>query len=293
MPTARGYLAAVTGGDGRIYAIGGTDGDKPLTKVEAYDPKTDSWTVVAPMQKPRYGHAAALGPDGRIYVVGGQYEDTAIPGDVSKDVESYDVVANTWRSEPALGRGRYEGAVVTAGGRLYAIGGFDHATNQLTDPLESIAPGEASWTVSTFAMNTPRSSHGVALLADGRILALGGTADGAKLNEAEIYDPTHPGWSTTAPLYIPRMGVSAVSSKGSVYALGGNCFNTGCTDTIAPDVELYDAAGKQWGVAAPMLTARYYLGVSSDANGHIYAVGGIFDSNFLASQSNALEIFTP
>ncbi|MBJ7607865.1 MAG: hypothetical protein JF887_00325, partial [Candidatus Dormibacteraeota bacterium] len=36
MPTARGFLAAATGPDGRIYAIGGYKGGY-LTTVEAYD----------------------------------------------------------------------------------------------------------------------------------------------------------------------------------------------------------------------------------------------------------------
>ncbi len=290
MPTARSYLAAATGSDGRIYALGGTNGNMPLTKVEAYDPKTNSWTVVAPMQKARYGLAAVAGPDGRIYAIGGQYQDSVVPGNVSTVVESYDIASNSWRTEPSLGHGRYVGAAVVSGGRIYAIGGFDGT--KLTDPIESFAPGEAAWTASTFAMNMPRSSEGVAVLGDGRIVALGGTSQGVKLNAVEIYDPAFPGWSTTTPLHIPRDGVSAATSKGFVYALSGNCYNTGCTGRVAPDVEVYDATAKQWGVAAPMLTARYYAGVTSDADGKIYVVGGIGDG-FVAEQSNLLEVFTP
>lgn len=45
MPTPRGYLAVVAGTDGNVYAIGGTDGQQPLTTVEVYNPSKNSWSV--------------------------------------------------------------------------------------------------------------------------------------------------------------------------------------------------------------------------------------------------------
>ena len=72
MPTARAYLAASLGLDGRIYAIGGYDGvSNTVNTVEAYNSKTNSWSTVAPMPTARYGLAASLGRDGRIYAIGG------------------------------------------------------------------------------------------------------------------------------------------------------------------------------------------------------------------------------
>src|SRR5690349_18307638 len=70
MPTARWGLAATTGTDGRIYAIGGYNNGF-LSTVEAYDPGTNTWTTRASMRIARYGQGAATGPDGRIYVCGG------------------------------------------------------------------------------------------------------------------------------------------------------------------------------------------------------------------------------
>jgi hypothetical protein len=72
MPTARRLLATVTGLDGRIYAIGGFNGNI-LDTAEAYDAATNTWSTVAPMRIARAGLAAAAGPDGRIYAIGGSY----------------------------------------------------------------------------------------------------------------------------------------------------------------------------------------------------------------------------
>ncbi len=49
MLTGRDNLAATTGLDGRIYAIGGRGFNAYLTMVEAYTPSTNTWTRVAAM----------------------------------------------------------------------------------------------------------------------------------------------------------------------------------------------------------------------------------------------------
>jgi len=86
MPTARAALAAVTGRDGRIYAVGGTidvlnqatDESPPLRAsglVEAYDPQTNRWSAEPSLRVPRYALAAVAAPDGRIYAIGGSDTD--------------------------------------------------------------------------------------------------------------------------------------------------------------------------------------------------------------------------
>jgi N-acetylneuraminic acid mutarotase len=78
MPTARAGLAAVTGTDGYIYAIGGTssaiDWDatlRALSVVERYSPTTNRWMKVASIPIARYLLAAVMAPDGKIYAIGG------------------------------------------------------------------------------------------------------------------------------------------------------------------------------------------------------------------------------
>ena len=73
MPTSRGGIAAAVL-DGWLYVFGGEGNvarsSEVFVNVEAYDPTTDSWQVLAPMPTPRHGTgAAAVGKI--IYVPGG------------------------------------------------------------------------------------------------------------------------------------------------------------------------------------------------------------------------------
>jgi hypothetical protein len=73
MPTARGGSAAgvvngliiVVGGEGNSAQSSGV-----FPQTEAYDPKNDTWTVLAPMKTPRHGMGAG-GIDGKLYVPAG------------------------------------------------------------------------------------------------------------------------------------------------------------------------------------------------------------------------------
>src|SRR5205085_3667898 len=73
MPTGRGGLAAATGPDGRIYAIGGVNNNNvTFGTVEAYTPATNTWTAVASMPgEARKDFAAATGPARRTVAIGG------------------------------------------------------------------------------------------------------------------------------------------------------------------------------------------------------------------------------
>ena len=75
MRQIREWHAAVTGPDGRVYALGGADpaGGTVFRSVEAYAvaQKTPRWQAVASMLSTRWAFGAAVGVDGRIYAVGG------------------------------------------------------------------------------------------------------------------------------------------------------------------------------------------------------------------------------
>jgi len=67
MPTPRRALSTCVV-NGKIYVIGGWDGDNYLSTVEEYDPATDTWTKKADMPTPR-GTLCASAVNGKIYAL--------------------------------------------------------------------------------------------------------------------------------------------------------------------------------------------------------------------------------
>lgn len=121
--------AAVLGGDGRVYALGGARacqpefGTCPVRPVRAWQPLPDAWATVTNMPTPRMRVAAATDSSGRIFVMGG------ISGDGSTGyatVEVYRPASDSWRRAPDLAFGRMAAlATATSDGRVWLIGGYD------------------------------------------------------------------------------------------------------------------------------------------------------------------------
>jgi hypothetical protein len=172
MPTPRELLAAATGTDGLIYAIGGLNFDASgqaqyLRTVEAYDPATGAWVSPAPMPMltPRAGLGVVTGLDGMIYAIGGQNSE----GELST-VEAYDPSTDSWAtiSEPLPVVFSGLAAAVDRQGLIYAIGGFQNTVYSY-DPAHPTAP----WTEQG-ALLTGQSFLGAATGPDGLIYAIGG-----------------------------------------------------------------------------------------------------------------------
>ena len=70
MTTKRRALGLAAVG-GKVYAIGGWDGDSALDSVEAFDPQLGAWALVASMAEKRRRHASVV-LDGKIYAMGGR-----------------------------------------------------------------------------------------------------------------------------------------------------------------------------------------------------------------------------
>ena len=69
MPSRRSGMAVAVYHD-RILAIGGEEPSGVFTNNEAYDPRTNAWTLLAPLPEGRHGTGSAAIGD-RLYVPGG------------------------------------------------------------------------------------------------------------------------------------------------------------------------------------------------------------------------------
>lgn len=75
---------------GKVYAVGGSDGQTVLDTVECYDPEREEWAPVASMATPRVNVGVGV-VDGKIYAVGGFSGKEFL-----NSVELYDPLQNRW-----------------------------------------------------------------------------------------------------------------------------------------------------------------------------------------------------
>jgi Putative Ig domain/Galactose oxidase, central domain/Bacterial Ig-like domain/Kelch motif len=261
LPIGRTALAATTGTNGLIYAIGGLDGSTLTisSEVDAFNPMTNAWMVVASLPTPRYGLAAATGADGTIYAIGGY----ANGGVWSNEVDAYNPTTNTWTVEASLPIARFGLAAVSLNGLIYAIGGSD-----FSGAVDAYNPATNTWTVEA-SLPDPRNDLAAVAGSDGMIYAIGGQDQSGLTGEVDVYNPTSNTWTTIASLPAARSGLAAaVDSNGTIYAMGGY-IGSG----FSSEVDAYNA-GTGWTVVGSLPSARYGLAGTTDANGAIYAIGG-------------------
>ena len=217
MNMARDWLAATTGLDGRVYAIGGysPDCDCFTNTAEVYSPATDRWQFIAPLPVPRLMASATTGADGRIYLLGGGDQIN----ESGRRAFMYTPDTNTWSEIAPMHDPRAIFGAATGGdGKVYAFGGAVGGT------AEAYSPGSDSWAMVA-PLPTSRSYMAGASGVDGRIYALGGccTLSGFPYADVEVYSPISKTWSVAPSMLTPRSTLgAAVGGDGNLYAAGGD-----------------------------------------------------------------------
>ena len=149
----------------------------------------------------------------------------------------------------------------------------------------------ADW-IPTGSLTAAREGHTAVLLADGRLMVIGGTAaitteysfthDGRPKNTAEIYDPVSGAWTATGSLQVARQGFTAtLLPDGRVLVVGG------AGDSRS--AELYDPTAGTWRATAPLIFPRAVHTATLLPNGNVLVIGGFQRANFIASA----ELFDP
>ena len=169
MPTARGFVAAAVGADGRIYVIGGCNGTSILNTGEAYTPGSNTWTTIASMPTARFFLAAAKGEEGSIYAIGG--DDSHF--DKLSTVEAYSPQTSIWTTVASILVARDGlGTAECADGHIYAIGGRN-STWQSVNTVEALGfAGVATFTTSSL----PVGNHTITAVYSGDSNFIGSTS---------------------------------------------------------------------------------------------------------------------
>jgi N-acetylneuraminic acid mutarotase len=118
---------------------------------------------------------------------------------------------------------------------------------------------ENSW-VSKAPMQVARSGLGVAAV-NGKIYAIGGSAEKEVIGTNEEYDPATDTWTYKKPMPTPTTSFTIAVHQDKIY-----CIDEGVN-------EVYDPATDTWETKTPMPTARTGL-QANVANGKIYLIGG-------------------
>ncbi len=261
---------AIGFGDGRLLAAGGFDDtrDGLLASAVLFDPSSGV-TRIDDMSVPRYHAAGARLDDGSVLVTGGY------GGQGSAD--RYIPALGRWITAAAMRTPRWAHTATLLGdGRLLVVGGASVKGLGVDETLSSAEIYHSlsnSWTPAA-SMGTARHSHTATLLADGRVLVVGGNGSnlvGGQLASAEIYNPSTNTWAPTPDMTVPRVEHTATLLRdGGVFVAGG-----AQGDNYWSSSEIFDPAAGQWFPAGDMLAARAGHTATALDDGRILVAGGL------------------
>jgi hypothetical protein len=264
--------------NGKVLIAGGYNGNY-LASAELYDPAAGTFTSTSRMVTARNGHVAILLPNGKVLLAGG----VGVGWTFLADAELYDPATNTFTATGNMLAARESHtATLLANGKVLIAGGHRGRRAAITiySSAEIYDPATGRFSV-TGDMTRIRHKHEAVLLAEGRVLIIGGAdeRDGRPAyTSAEIYNPARGTFTATANLNSPRyklQGTAVLLNNGKVLIAGG-----------ANRAEVFDPSRNTFSYAAgDMGTPRLFATATRLQNGQVLITGGYNDSNNVSSNA--------
>ena len=281
MPVGRGFHTATLLPNGKLLVVGGNQTFRALpASAELYDPGTRMWSSAGMLSTPRSLHTATLLKNGKVLVGGGSQVDSFSLGSLAS-AELYDPQTNSWALAANMHTPRsYHTATLLADGRVLVVGGIE-ASNDVTGKVLATAelydPDTNTWTTAA-PMRAARARHAAILLADQRVLVIGGndvaySAFSNYFATAELYDPSRQSWSPAGSMnYARTFATATVLPDGRVLVVG----DAGVNERTA---EIFDPRNERWSLApAPGVARAEHVAVRL-RNGAVLVAGGIGETS--------------
>jgi Bacterial Ig-like domain (group 2)/Kelch motif len=251
-----------------VWDYGGSTSDNGTT---LYDSATGVFSGTGNMTANRGGHTATLLANGKVLIAGGADQDPTGTGLAS--AELYDPSTGTFTQTGSMAVGRFlhtatllqNGTVLIVGGALTSASDPD-ATAEVYDPVTGI------FTMTRGAMATAREQHTATLLADGRVLIVGGTTstgtrDSHPTATVEVYNPSTGSFSVTGSMAEARiLHTATLLPSGKVLVAGGGDENS--------TAEVYDPATGSFSITGGMEIGRSGHTATLLPNGSVLVAGG-------------------
>lgn len=151
---------------GVLYAVGGRNENcRILNSGEKYDPQTNKWSPIPPMEHARVGFGL-VAVDDNVYAVGGSNDMT----DPLTSVEVYNIFENKWRPAPDMNLKRVWSTYTVVDKKIYVIAGG--AVGKLFEAVECFDTQTETWT--SVAPMRERRCDARAVAVDNDIYVFGG-----------------------------------------------------------------------------------------------------------------------
>jgi N-acetylneuraminic acid mutarotase len=252
-------LGAAAGG--KMYVFCGlAPGWKPKGLVYEYDPAADKWAKKNPMPLASH-HLAVTEHNGKIYAFGGFVLPQSGPPawvPINNSWE-YDPATDNWKALAPMPTRRGSPVAVSAGGKIYVIGGAVPGPNQ-----PAVHPARPHTSVGT----------------------------------VEEYDPATNTWRERSPMPTPRNHAVGGAVNGKIYVIGGRvgaAFVSGGFDASSNIgvTEVYDPATDTWGASLRRMPTARSAGASGVYGGRIYVTGGEYQDYRMMATLRSFEAFDP
>jgi len=281
--------------NGQVLVAGGSSPAVTgvTTLAQIFNPATNRWSIVAPLNTARERHTATVLQSGKVLVVGGDIAVgatyySAYP-EVVTSAELYDPAAGTWSAVASLIAGRTaHTATLLSNGKVLVTGGLD-SNGAIVTTAEVYDPQSNAW-IATGSPITPRYSHTATLLNTGKVLVAGGSsylASGPN-STAELYDPSTNTWTAAAAMPTGvAMHTATLLSDGTMVVTGGYASSGASSGAM-----LFNPTTNAWSQLASMQNPREEHAATLLSSGQILVTGGYGSS---AGNGTIIpsEIYTP